>query len=220
MADNDSASGDDKRVKDLLDAGTRADLERWFGLPSFAELAERGVAPAEPPADDPEMLEVRRKRAEAIAAVDPALVEAHRKRTDPPADLIKFTATLEVKVDPDLSAIDLKMIESQHASLEPREIEIPEELRDDLHDCTPQALLRDLHRPELTFDKVFEIVDVIAEQRVDVTARVAEAMRTRWSVRQFGRSPLQEARDLIKALRDDRHSPWTEIRMPGRTVTE
>jgi hypothetical protein len=220
MADNDSASGDDKRVKDLLDAGTRADLERWFGLPSFEQLAERGVQPAEPPAEDPEMLEVRRKRAAAIAAVDPALVEAHRKRTDPPEDLLKFTATLEVRVDPDLATIDLAMIEQQYANVEPREVELPEDLRDDLHDCTPQALLRDLHRPELTFDKVFEIVDVIADHRVDVAARVAEAMRTRWSLRDFGPSPLQEARDLIKALRDDRHSPWTEIRMPGRTVTE
>lgn len=220
MADNDSASGDDKRVKDLLDAGTRADLERWFGLPSFEQLAERGVKPAEPPPEDPEMLEVRRKRAEALAAVDPALVEAHRKRTDSPEDLIKFKPTLEVRVDPSIAAIDFQRIESQHASVEPREIEIPEPLRDDLHDCTPQALLRDLHRPELTFDKVFEIVDVIADHRVDIAAQVAEAMRTRWSLREFGPSPLQEARDLIKALRDDRHSPWTEIRMPGRTVTE
>jgi hypothetical protein len=220
MADNESASGDDKRVKDLLDAGTRADLERWFGLPSFEQLADRGVKPAEPRPEDPEMLEVRRKRAEAIAAVDPALVEAHRKRTDPPPDLIKFTATLEVRVDPSISTIDLAMIENKHTSLEPREVEIPEELRDDLHDCTPQALLRDLHRPELMFDKVFEIADVAATQRVDVVATIAEAMRTRWSLREFGPSPLQEARDLIKALRDDRHSPWTEIRMPGRTVTE
>jgi hypothetical protein len=214
------AEHEDKRVKDLLDTGTRGDLERWFGLPSFEELSERGVKPAEPPPEDPEMLEVRKKRAEALAAVDPALVEAHRRRTDPPADLIKFTPTLEVRVDPDISTIDLSMIEHQHTIAEPREVEISDELRDDLHECTPQALLRDLHRPELQFDKVFEIVDVAAEQRVDIVAMVAEAMRTRWTLPPFGPTALQEARALIKALRDDRHSPWTEIKMPGRTVTE
>ena len=222
MADNDDKPPEDKRVKDLLDVGTRADLERWFGLPSFEQLADRGVKPEPPPEEeDPEILEVRKKRAEAIAAVDPALVEAHRKRTDPPPDLIKFTFNLELRVDPDLSVIDLAMIENQHTLIaEPREVEISEQLRDDLHDCTPQALLRDLHRAELTFDKIFEMVDFAAEQRVDIVAMVAEAMRTRWTLPPFGPTPLQEARALIKALRDDRHSPWIEIKMPGRTVTE
>ncbi|HET9621396.1 MAG TPA: hypothetical protein VFP84_08530 [Kofleriaceae bacterium] len=208
----------DKKVKELLDAGTRADLERWFGLPSFEELAERGVKPAEPPPEDPEMLEVRKKRAEALAAVDPALVEAHRRRTEPPPDLIKFTPNLTLRVDPDFSTIDLQMIESQHTIAEPREVEISEDLRDDLHDCTPQALLRDLHRPELTFDKVFEIVDVAADQRLDIVATVAEAMRTRWTLPAtgFGPSPLAQARGLIRELRDVRHSPWGEIKIPGR----
>ena len=213
------AEHEDKRVKDLLDAGTREDLERWFGLPSFEQVAERGGPPPAPP-EDPEIAEVRKKRAAAIAAVDPALVEAHRRRTTPPADLIKFSQQLEVHLDPSIAAIDLSMIERQHAIAEPREVEISEELREDLHDCTPQALLRDLHRPELQFDKVFEIVDIAAEQRIDIVATVAEAMRTRWTLPPFGPSPLQEARALLKALRDDRHSPWTEIKMPRRTVTE
>jgi hypothetical protein len=227
MADHDSDSGkpveaaSDQKVKELLDAGTRADLERWFGMPSFEELADRGVKPVEPPPEDPEMAEVLRKRAEALAAVDPAWLEAHRKRTEPRADLIKFVPDLELRVDPDISTINLQMIENQHTIAEPREVEISEDLRDDLHDCTPQALLRDLHRPELEFEKIFEIVDAAAAQRIDIVATVAEAMRTRWTLPpSFGATPLQEARALLKALRDDRHSPWTEIKMPGRTVTE
>jgi hypothetical protein len=215
MADHEN----DKKVKDLIDAGTRAELERWFGLPSFQELADRGVTP-EPPPEDPEMIAVRKRREDAIAAVDPALLEAHRRRTDPRDDLLVFKASLEVRVDPDIGMLDLSMIERQHTVAEPRERERPMELADDLHDCTPQALLRDLHRPELDFEKVFEIVDMSAGQRFDIVAAVAEAMRTRWTLPPFGLSPYQEARELLRELRNERRRPWTEIKMVNRRVTE
>lgn len=222
MADSQDDKADPK-VKDLIDAATRADLERWFGLPSFEQLADQGISPAPPPEDakiDEEMAAVRKRRAEAIAAVDPALLEAHRRRVEPPADLLTFQASIDVRVDPTITRIDLTKIEHGHAIAEPREVEIPEPLRDDLRDCTPQALLRDLHRPELDFEKTFEIVDVSAEQRFDVVAAVAEAMATRWTLPPFGASPFQEARALILELRGDRHRPWTEIKMPNRQVTE
>ena len=209
----------DPKVKDLIDAATRADLERWFGLPSFEQLADQGVSPAPPPEDE-EIVAVRKRRAEAIAAVDPALLEAHRHRVEPPADLLKFQASIDVRVDPNITRIDLARIEHGHTIAEPREVEIPEPLRDDLRDCTPQALLRDLHRPEFDFEKLFEIVDVSAEQRFDIVAAVAEAMVTRWTLPPFGASPFQEARALILELRDDRHRPWTDIKMPNRQVTE
>lgn len=215
MADNEN----DKKVKDLLDAATRADLERWFGLPSFQQLADQGITP-EPPPEDPEIIAVRKRKAEAIAAVDPALLEAHRRRTDPPDDLIKFKPLIDVRVDPDIALLDLAMIERQHTVAEPRERELSMELQDDLHDCTPQALLRDLHRPELDFHKTFEVVDMAAAQRFDVVAAVAEAMRTRWTLPPFGLSPYQEARALLRELRDDRHRPWIDIKMVNRRVTE
>jgi len=209
MADN-----DDKTVKQLLDAGTRADLERWFGLPSFEQLAEQGKT-VEPP-EDPEFIAVRKRRADAIAAIDPELVEAHRRRTDIPSDLFKIKPTVNLVVDPSITRLDLSMIERQHGHLEPREVEIPPGLDDDLHNCTPQALLRDLHRPELVFHKVFEIVDVIAELRVDIVKLITEAMTTRHRL-EVGPSPFMEARALILELRDIRHSPWTEIKMPDRS---
>jgi hypothetical protein len=127
---------------------------------------------------------------------------------------------IDVRVDPSIAQLDLSMIDRQHTIAEPRELERPMELQDDLRDCTPQALLRDLHRPELDFEKVFEVVDMAAGQRMDIVAAVAEAMRTRWTLPPFGPTPLQEALALLRELRADRHAPWTEIRIPNRTVTE
>lgn len=219
MADNDD---DDKKVKDLLDAKTRAELERWFGMPSFEQLADRGIVPAPPPAEeDPEIAARAKRYEEAIAAADPRFLEAHGARTAPADHLIRFKAVVDVRVDPGIALFDFEMAERQQSIAEPRERELPEELNDDMKECAPQALLRDLHRPEIEFNKVFEVVDIAAEQRLDIVAMVAEAMRTSWALPPFTATPLQEARELLAAMREDRLvKPWTEIEIPKRTGGE
>jgi hypothetical protein len=212
---------DDKKVKDLIDAATRAELERWFGLPSFEQLAERGLQPrpAEPP-EDPEVAAVRKRRNEAIAAVDPAMLEAHRLRVEPPDELIKPRPPVKLNVDPGISRLDQGMIDRLGAIAEPRQLERPEGLDDDLREATPQALLRDLHRPELDFDKQFEVVDPIAEHRRDIAAIVAEVMAAHIRLPPPEDSPFHKARALLLELRAERHQPWAEIKMPLRRVTE
>jgi len=78
MADNQ----DDKKVKDLIDEATRAELERWFRLPSFEQLPDQAVKPA-PTDKEAERLAIRKRHDDAIAAVDPAMLEAHRRRVEP-----------------------------------------------------------------------------------------------------------------------------------------
>ncbi|HWO22713.1 MAG TPA: hypothetical protein VNO30_28330 [Kofleriaceae bacterium] len=209
----------EQTVKQILDAKTLADLERWFGLPSFQEVAERGEPP---PALDPEIEAVREQRAKAIAAVDPALVEAHRRRVESGESLLRFEAVLEVRVDPSVAQIDYAHIENKQAIAEPREVDIPEQLRDDLRECTPQAILRDLHRPELYFDKQFEVVDMAAEQRLDIVAAVAEAMRTSWKLPPLPPSLATEGRALIAELKEDRMRSIAHLlhTFPNRRVTE
>jgi hypothetical protein len=204
-------------VKQLLDAKTVAELERWFGLPSFQELAERD----EPPPPDPELEAKLEQRAKAIAAVDPALLEAHRVRTESGEDLIRFQAVIDVKIDPSMTRVDLERIE-QRAIAEPREVEVPFQISDDLAECTPQAILRDLHRPELYFDKVFEVVDMAAEQRFDIVAAVDEAMRTRWKLPPLGGLPAAEARALLAELKQERMRSIAHLlpHLPNRRVTE
>src|SRR4051812_1026914 len=207
------ADHDDKTVKQLLDAGTRADLERWFGLPSFEQLADQGKV-VEPPPEDPEMLAVRKRRQAAIAAVDRALLDRILHRFDA-EDLIKPPQDVALAVDPSIARLDLSMIERQHSHLEPREIELPPQLEDDLRNCTPQALLRDLHRPETVFDKVFEVVDMSAEQRLDGAKAVAEVMAMRHRI-EIVPLAFQDAYAQMLELRAQRRQPWTEIKLRKR----
>jgi hypothetical protein len=210
---------DDKKVKDLIDAGTRADLERWFGLPSFEQLADQGVKA--PPPEDPEEVAQRKRLADALAAVNPAFVEAHRRRTTPPPDLVKFTFAIEIRVNEQPLLLDQAMIDRQLAIAEPREYQRPDDLPDELKNCTPQALLRDLHRPELTFDKLFDIIDVTADMRVDVVAAIAEALAFRPTLPAI-EARHREARAALDEARDMRRRRWTEltVKMPNRRVTE
>lgn len=210
------AEHDDKTVKELFGSATAADLERWFGLPSFEQLADEGKKPARP--DDPAADAARKRHDAAIAAADPAFLEAHNRRTAPRDDLIQFKAVIEVGIDPDLALLDLAMIERPLATAEPREVEIPFQLEDDLKTCTPQALLRDLHRAELTFNKTFEAVDLSEELRFDLTGAITEAMTTRWNAAS-ARSPLDEARELIRQAHRDRRQPWAELQTPNRRGT-
>lgn len=209
----------DQKVKELIDSATRAELERWFGLPSYEALAEQGVPP-EPPAEDPEFVERRKRQDAALAAVDPALLEAHRRRTEGLADTIKPLPEIALHVDPGIARLDTAMIEQRGTIAEPREVERPADLEDALCERTPQALLRDLHRPELDFYKGFQRVDLMEEYRVDVAAGVAEvmAMSTRLPAREP--SPFAKEYALLQELRAERRQPWIHIEMPLRRVTE
>jgi hypothetical protein len=212
------ADPDDKTVKHLLDAGTRAELERWFGLPSFEQLADQGKTPAPPPPEDPKFAEARKRREAALAAVDPAMLEAHRRRVEPRRPMTTFDAVIELRIDPDIGQFDQAIVARQLA--EPRELDLPSDLADDLRECAPQALLRDLHRTEVVFEKRFEWVDAIAEHRVNASAIAAEAMATSWAAPRPTRSAFAEARAILIETRGIRRRPWIEIAMPNRKVTE
>lgn len=218
---------DERKVKDLIAAGnapldpqTQAELEKWFGLPSATALAEEGkiAGPA-----DVEMAEMEERRSKAIAAIDPALLDAIRLRTeDIPNPIGTPKRTIEPVIDDSIALFDMGMVDKAMTIAEPRTVEIPDQLIDDLRDCTPQALLRDLHRPELFYDKVFEIVDAAAEQRIDIVAEVKTAMRTSWKLPGFGKKALDDSREELAAIRRERRAPWVSYLplLPSRSVQE
>jgi len=209
----------DKKVKELIDGATRAELARWFGLPSYEALAEQGVHP-EPPPGDPKSAERRKRQDTALAAIDPALVEAHRRRTDALAGTIKPLPEVTLHADPSIMQLDTAMIAQLGAIADPRELVQPPDLEDALRDCTPQALLRDLHRPELQFDKAFERIDPLATYRIDLAANIDEVMATSTKLGPPQTSLFDEGYALLQELRAERKQPWSNIEMPRRRVTE
>jgi hypothetical protein len=219
---------DQRKVKDLiasgeapLDAKAQADLERWFGLPSVAELADQGLQAA--PFSDEEMAVVIERRERALASVDKTLVAEIILRTEEiPNQIGTPRRTVDVTHDGSFAFFDHTMVDRALVIAEPRTVEIPDALTDALKECTPQALLRDLHRPEQFFDKTFEIIDAAAEQRLDIVAEVRSAMRTSWKLPAFGRAAVADSRDAYNAIRSDRRKPWTEYlpHLQNRTVRE
>jgi hypothetical protein len=201
------APNDDKpdlKVKDLLTPETQAELERWFGLPSYQELEEKGIQ-----VEDAESIAAREQYDRAIAAVDPALLAAIEQLTYPPEKLLRFNATITPSATAKTVLFDEGMIDRVYQHAEPREVLIPDELLRDLDNCTPQALLRDLHRAELDFEKFFEMVELPEELRVNGPAVVAETMATRW--RPELAHPLHAARAEITAAHLDRRQPWAAM---------
>jgi hypothetical protein len=218
--DNKNEKKVDQTVKELIDGSTRADLERWFGLPSYEALAEQGVHP-EPPPEDPKLAERRKRQDTALAAIDPALVEAHRRRTDGLAHAIRPVPEIALHVDLSIVQLDTAMIAQRSAIAEPREVERPRDIDDAVReDCTPQALLRDLHRPELYFSRELQRVDVMESYRLDIAANIDEVMATSTKLPPPGTPLFDEGYALLKDLRAERDQPWTEIEMPRRRVTE
>lgn len=213
---DDNHGNDDRKVKDLLDPAMRAELERWFSLPSFEQVADRGVRP-EPPADDPELEAFHKRSANALAAVDPVMLADYERRLEIAAAFIK---PLPPHVEPSIGLLDLAMIARHHTIAEPRDYERSPMLEDDLRECTPQALLRDLHRADLSFDKVFEISDPGAAQRFDGVAIVEQVMATDWRMRSFPPLAHDHGRTAFDELRAERRQPWAQLKLPRRTVTE
>jgi hypothetical protein len=211
---------DDKTVKELIDEGTRADLERWFGLPSFQQLAEQ--QPAQQAEEDPERVAFMKQRAAALAAVDPKLLDDHRRRVERQRDLNLFELQIEPRVLPRMMMLDEGMVDRGHTLAEPREYELPYDLEVAMQERTPQALLRDLHRPELVFDKMFEIIDVIADSRVDLRAMINEALTYQRISTKKPESNVRDAIALLAEMRRERRKPWTALtsKMPNRRVTE
>ena len=216
---------DDRKAKDVIDAATQRDLERWFGLPTFTQLADEGKQALVPTPDvDPEMAAVIERRDKALANVDPVLLESLLARHANPDDLIVFEKTIDVRVaETNFGAIDEVLVQRTNVIAEPREYEPSDELRDDMKDCTPQAMLRDLHRPEKYFDKELVRPDLEEEglAPVDPVKEVQTAMTTRWTLPK-GPTALDEAKRLWTGVRADRARNWLDY-LPAfynRSTTE
>ncbi len=213
---------DDRKVKDMIGTTSVADLQRWFGLPSFTELEEEGKQAAVPE-DDP-YKEARERRERALAAVETWFLDALARRAEKPWGLIKFKQIIDVHVRLDMALVDASAAESFRGAAEPREIERPEVIEDQLRERTPQALLRDLHRVESFFEKSYEIYDAEAAESVNVVAIVENAMGMDLKLPPLGEPPAAEFKRISAEVRAERTLPWADLpkrnRLHNRRVSE
>ncbi len=160
---------DPKAHGEALDAATMAELQRWFGLPSAMDL----------PPPEPEPQELSRREA-AMAAVEPAFLEyLHRHAARVP--LMMEPPHLELRTREDHVTIP-ERFEAMGKLGEPREVEVSYLLTDDLKECVPQALLRDLHRVEEYFSPYYELTKVddgIPDLRLQIAAALAKGEEER-----------------------------------------
>jgi len=158
-------------LQEELDPETIAQLARWFGLPSFTELAEQEAESAQDAA-------WREKREKIEAAADPALM-AHLGELSRVGDgLRQITGSVAVHVEAPIECLDPTFSERFGAVADAREIEIPWEIEDELKQCTPQAILRDLHRPEENFFAQMELQEPPAMPPSDAMREIREIMTT------------------------------------------
>jgi hypothetical protein len=152
---------DPKTHGEALDAATLAELQRWFGMPSAMDL---------PPEPAPEQLS---RRDAALAAVDPAFL-GYLGRVEARLPTMMEEPSVELRAN-----VNLFTTPEQFAAAgklgEPREIEVSYLLIDDLRECVPQALLRDLHRLEEYFSIYYELNQVDAGIP-DVRREIASAI--------------------------------------------
>ena len=132
------------QLEEELDPETVAQLAAWFGLPSFEQPT--AAQPYNPYSayDDPE---ARQRREEALASVAPAMIRYVERHLDAPTRI--GLVRPEPKLRPPLPPSPVES-EPPIALATTYEREIPSQLEEDLSNCVPQALLRDLHRTEFS----------------------------------------------------------------------
>ena len=209
------------------DLATRAKLARWFGAgdPSGA-FAARGL----PDDDDDDGIEgdgdapnvgeapaaaandsdaARIRRAALLAAVDPALLARLEARAVLDISSMSRLPPLPLVLR-DLSRLDPQLMARADAIADPREVEVSEELRNDLRDCAPQALLRDLERPIFEFSIEFERGLAHEAASLDAGAAARRVMTTRLRPAPpslIGRELAAHADDM----RAMRRAPWADL---------
>jgi hypothetical protein len=149
-----AAKSGDLKLDEMMDPRVAAELARWFELPSFDQLAERGVAVEQSPEDE----ETDRRRNAAMAAAQPQFLE-HIERWNTQVPDFEFDSSYAEQSAVKFSQITT-VIESFSTRLivrEPTDRIRPMDIDDAITVCTPQALLRDLYRVAENFPKTFEL---------------------------------------------------------------
>jgi len=189
-ASGDPSDGDEPLAKDVatapdtrMDPATMMQLAKWFDLPSFAQVEEQEEAvraAAETKSGTQKVLETR---ASAMANIEPWFLAALDGRRAAGAALRQIP-TRDTRWDRRMLAFDESRIPPAYQPDDYPETHVPPALIKDLKDCTPQAFLRDLHRPDKDFyirlEPAFE--DAGEPEAPDPMGPIRETIRTDYRV--------------------------------------
>lgn len=243
----DAGSGSDLRARDVLtrtaaeleelerqlDPAVRAELESWFARPSAMVVREQLEQDAPP--DVPVVLgfgdgmdallaaeaAARKKRVEAAAAVifpwmyD--LLERHERHAQQHRELVPPRPVL----DPTILAVRVPSDEEMATIGEPREYERGREIEGVLEEAAPQAVLRDLYRPETEFTLQLAPPedDEAAGQATDAHREVLAALD--WRPEPVERLALAEsARAAHAEFRELTTPPWPETVAAAKAIRQ
>lgn len=210
------------RVKDLLtrpraevegglDPATLAELESWFARPSVEAVEASAAAEADADADAETRAyeDALARRDRACAAADPAFVdhlERHRRARPPAQPVFEPRPVIDERIVLPVVRAELERQAGDEAGLE-LEYQVPTDVSQILekHNA-PQAILRDLFRPEEEYERRLESpfgelpeLDPLRESR--------EAMRTR-QVIEWIEPVLPSVQAARAAGREILDQPW------------
>jgi hypothetical protein len=202
-------------AREELDPETVAQLAAWFGVPVDTPAAPARRSDAPPSKLPSKREEALLRRQQALDAVDPAFLAALERKWTQGDALLRVNRPVRAQVRSpsrfDLDEWNLR------ASDEVRETERPEDVVDALkEDPTPQAVLRDLHRPEqqwplrlLPEDLGMDVAGMRTRSRIDTI------LRTSYMVRMDDEPvPARLILEDMGALRAHLDEPWESFYVP------
>lgn len=153
-----AAQRDGGNLPALLDPQTAAELARWFEQPALAHSGQ--AAPAAPTGEAELSLfdQTQKIRATAMAAAQPEFL-ASIERWHTRNDAMRYDDSYAVRAAQKFDNVTTAIEQFSHRLVlqTPVERERPMDLDDALQECTPQALLRDLHRPAEFFSRELQL---------------------------------------------------------------
>lgn len=205
MPDDPKGPQDDQRVREM----TQEQLRAWFGLPSFDDLAEKGIVPVEQLTADEQQLKNRNEKLQLIEADMVWRIERHaaaaerHSREMPPRPWEGRVLTF-----------DDAAVQALPGEDDWREVDIPLALTRDLDVNAPQANLRDLHRVEKEFFIQYQSPwdDDFDQVPADPMQPIRDTVRRDYRVGTTITPAQREIDAAIAGLRTLLRAPWPEAK--------
>lgn len=153
-----AAQRDGGNLPSLLDPQTAAELAKWFEQPALAHSGHTAPSGATDEADGSLFEQTQKIRATAMAAAQPEFL-ASVERWYTRNDAIRYDDAAAIRATQKFDTVTTAIEQFTHRLVlqTPVDRERPMDLDDALQECTPQALLRDLHRPAEFFSRELQL---------------------------------------------------------------